>query len=83
MQDPVWLIKPRETPIARDVNGVMIVGRFSYDPECDLLNVRSFYGKKSTQLGGSRPESLAGLLLRELHSDRCGAPSTRAGLYNR
>jgi hypothetical protein len=34
-----------------------------------LLTVRSFFGKKATQLGGGRPEGLAGLLLRELYED--------------
>ena|ERR1700716_2162957 len=47
-----------------EINGRTVTG--SYACEGPILNVRTGNGQKATQLGGSTPESLARIMLREL-----------------
>lgn len=50
--------------ISIDYKGKKITG--SYVVQSKMVTVDSFYGQKSTQLGGMLPDSLAKILLREL-----------------
>jgi hypothetical protein len=69
MQDPAWLIrKSEETPVWREVDGITVFGAYTLN-EQNTLTLRTPYGTKATQLGGSTPRSLARLLLRELFED--------------
>ena len=54
-----------------DGNVVTLFGHYTVDTDHDMVTVRSPYGTKSTQIGGSPPEMLAKILLRELAEDRC------------
>jgi hypothetical protein len=47
-----------------------VTGTYAYDPVEEIVHVRSVHGSKSTQRGGSTPEALARLLLRELERER-------------
>jgi hypothetical protein len=47
-----------------EINGRTVTG--SYACEGPILNVRTGNGQKATQLGGSTPEGLARIMLREL-----------------
>jgi hypothetical protein len=70
MQDPAWLIKqPEETTIWREVDGITVFGAYTVN-EQNTLTLRTPYGMKSTQLGGSTPRSLGKLMLRELYKER-------------
>lgn len=44
-------------------------GNASYAVDNDLVTVVTPYGTKATQLGGSSPQSIARLLMRELHGN--------------
>jgi hypothetical protein len=69
MQDPAWLIrKSHEIPVWREVDGITVFGAYTVN-EQHTLTLRTPYGIKSTQLGGSTPRSLAKLMLRELFED--------------
>lgn len=58
--------------VHRIVDGnVTLFGKYSVDAETDMVTVHSPYGSKSTQLGGSPPQCLATIMLREMYQDRC------------
>jgi hypothetical protein len=60
-----------ENCISRVVDGVTLVGKWSVDPKHEIITVRNAFGfgTKSTQLGGSLPQCLAMIMLRELYED--------------
>jgi hypothetical protein len=67
---------PKEYPISRVVNGITLIGTYSIVD--DVITVKTAFGNKSTQAGGSYPETLARIMLRELFDDmRTGFPSTK------
>jgi hypothetical protein len=55
---------PERSNIKVEVAGVQHGGW--YEVERDLVKVHSPYGSKSTQIGGSPPDILARMILREL-----------------
>jgi hypothetical protein len=63
-------MRKREEPdwktLTIEIDGRTVSGSYAYNPRGKLVEVRTFNGHKATQLGGSRPESIARLLLHEL-----------------
>ena len=57
------MMRVRSYPVSREINGITYVG--TYTVEDEMISVRSHFGTKATQLGGSHPACLAWLLLRE------------------
>ena len=60
-----------ENLITRTIEGITLGARWSVDPEHDILTIRGPCGVKSTQLGGSPPQCLATIMLREMYQDCC------------
>jgi hypothetical protein len=61
--------KPHDwKPVEIKVHGRKVRG--TYYVENGIVTVTSLYGEKSKQVGNSSPESIARLLLRNLHDER-------------
>jgi hypothetical protein len=58
----------KELHISRVINGVTISG--TYSVKDGIVTVETALGTKSTHIGGSKPASLAYIMLRELLDDR-------------